>query len=267
MSKKIERILEDTLTKQSDNSKRISDLEAGEYNHVNKLYITDGITAPSAETNWAQLYVDTADGKLTVKYDDNTTAHLDTQDTTYTAGLGLSLSGATFDVDFAGGGAATTVSRSDHDHNSDYAAADHTHDVGARVYRSSNQSINNTTFTAITFNSERYDTDNIHSTVSNTSRLTCQTAGKYIIVGQVKIDNNVTGYRICRIVLGGSTVLSVARELNPTTASAANLIVTTIYDLATSNYVELEVWQNSGGSLNVLSDSNSSPEFMMHLLE
>ncbi|MEJ2210549.1 MAG: right-handed parallel beta-helix repeat-containing protein [Anaerolineae bacterium] len=37
-------------------------------------------------------------------------------DTTYSAGAGLSLSGGTFSVDFAGTGSAATVARSDHDH-------------------------------------------------------------------------------------------------------------------------------------------------------
>ena len=37
-------------------------------------------------------------------------------DTTYTAGTGLTLSGGAFSVDFAGAGSTTTVARSDHDH-------------------------------------------------------------------------------------------------------------------------------------------------------
>lgn len=37
-------------------------------------------------------------------------------DTTYTAGTGLSLTGSTFSVDFAGSGSANTAARSDHDH-------------------------------------------------------------------------------------------------------------------------------------------------------
>lgn len=117
MSEFLEFVLEKVLDRITRLEKRLDGLETAEYNHVNKLYVTDGITAPSAETNWAQVYVDTADGKLTVKYDDNTTQHLDTQDTTYTAGNGLSLSGATFDADYGGDGAATTLSRSDHTHS------------------------------------------------------------------------------------------------------------------------------------------------------
>lgn len=49
-------------------------------------------------------------------------------DTTYDAGTGLTLSGTTFGVDFAGSGATNTVARSDHDHDGIYAPADHDHD-------------------------------------------------------------------------------------------------------------------------------------------
>jgi hypothetical protein len=48
-------------------------------------------------------------------------------DTIYTAGLGLMLSGAQFSVSFAGSGSASTAARSDHDHAGAYAAASHPH--------------------------------------------------------------------------------------------------------------------------------------------
>ena len=41
------------------------------------------------------------------------------------------------------------------------------------------QSITNNTATAITFDNEAFDTDSMHSTVSNTSRITINTAGVY----------------------------------------------------------------------------------------
>jgi hypothetical protein len=41
-------------------------------------------------------------------------------DTTYTAGAGLTLAGTLFSADFAGSGSATTVARSDHQHDANY---------------------------------------------------------------------------------------------------------------------------------------------------
>ncbi|HDD25398.1 MAG TPA: hypothetical protein ENF52_08175, partial [Chloroflexi bacterium] len=51
-------------------------------------------------------------------------------DTTYSAGAGLSLTGNTFSVDFAGSGSANTVARSDHNHDGVYAPVNHIHSAG-----------------------------------------------------------------------------------------------------------------------------------------
>ena len=68
----LETVLEQML-KQIDNlEKRVDDLKSAEYNRVNVLYLTDGVTAPSTAAGWALLYVDTADGDLKVKFGDGT---------------------------------------------------------------------------------------------------------------------------------------------------------------------------------------------------
>ena len=58
----------------------------------------------------------------------------------------------------------------------------------------------------------------------------------------------------------------IAREWLPITsaASATVLNVATIQAMAAAGYVTLQVWQTSGGALNVLSTGNYSPEFMAH---
>jgi hypothetical protein len=40
--------------------------------------LSDGITAPTALTGWAKLYVDTADGDLKVRFGDNVTKTITT---------------------------------------------------------------------------------------------------------------------------------------------------------------------------------------------
>ncbi len=54
-------------------------------------------------------------------------------DSTYTAGAGLSLLDTQFNVTFDGSGAADTVARSDHHHDGAYAPEGHTHDAGTIV--------------------------------------------------------------------------------------------------------------------------------------
>lgn len=132
---------------------------------------------------------------------------------------------------------------------------------GARVYHSTNQSIPNGVLTALAFNSERFDTDNIHDTVTNNSRLTCKTAGKYLIIANVFFDLNTSGYRELHIRLNGTTTIG-RLDIAGTNNNRA-LVVSTIYDLSIDDYVQACVLQTSGGPLNVLAAGNYSPEFMM----
>ena len=63
-----------------------------------------------------------------------------------------------------------------------------------RVYRdSSNQSIGASTAAAIQWNGETYDTDTMHSTVTNNSRITCQKAGYYDVLMLIRVDLSVPG--------------------------------------------------------------------------
>lgn len=135
--------------------------------------------------------------------------------------------------------------------------------VGARVYHNANQSISNTTITALAFNSERFDTDTTHDTSSNNSRLTCKTAGKYQITGQVRWASNATGIRLVFLRVNGSDSIAAVSRLSTGTVND-DLNVTTVWSLAVNDYVEVCVYQDSGGSLNVTVASNFSPEFMMH---
>ena len=83
-------------------------------------------------------------------------------------------------------------------------------DIGARAHHSSNQSITNNTFTVLSLNSERWDTDSIHDNSTNNSRLTCNTAGKYIITAGVYWGQDTSGERVLEIFFNGATVLTRA---------------------------------------------------------
>lgn len=138
-------------------------------------------------------------------------------------------------------------------------------DIGARAYNSGNISINSGVLTVLTFDSERWDTDGIHSLVANTGRLTCNTAGKYLILGNIVFAASAAGFRVMTILLNGAT--NIAWQALPTLTVAGppswRGIVSTVYDLSVTDYVELQVFQDSGGALNVTAIANYSPEFMM----
>ena len=121
--------------------------------------------------------------------------------------------------------------------------------VGCRLYKSSNQTLNNNTSTAITFDSESFDTDGFHSTSSNTSRITIPSgkAGYYLFTGHGEIEANSTGTRYSLIYKNGSTL--VENATSPGGAGRTNLVVTSIQSANVGDYFELFLEQNSGGAL------------------
>lgn len=134
-----------------------------------------------------------------------------------------------------------------------------------RVYNSAAISIPNATATVLTFDTERYDNDAIHSIVTNTSRLTCVTAGRYVISGSVEFAAGAGTYRIVEVLLNGTTVISAVR-FTPTSSGVTRLSITTQYNLAATDYVELRVQHDVGSAINVNASGNYSPEFAMALL-
>lgn len=140
----------------------------------------------------------------------------------------------------------------------------------ARVTHNADQSITTNTETTVAFNTETFDTDVIHDTVTNNSRLTCKTAGVYSIGASVYI-------------LSGSTVLQSAYAyfyLNATTyiggteigydalnGQTADVLLnpTALYKLAVNDYLEVRVLAKvASGTLNVKSTAAFSPAFWMN---
>ena len=132
-----------------------------------------------------------------------------------------------------------------------------------RVYNSANISIPNNSTTALTFNSERWDTDAMHSAVTNTGRLTAPIDGIYSIYGCVSWAGNATGVRSVTVRLNGSTLLAVSTISNVGASDNPRNIVYTEYTLTAGDYVELTGYQNRGGALDIVATGNYSPEFGM----
>ena len=135
-------------------------------------------------------------------------------------------------------------------------------DISARAYHDAAQSIANNTDTVLAFNQERFDTDTIHDTVTNNSRLTATTAGVYIITCSASWASNATGFRHIIIRLNGATYIGIALW-DTSQNDSTRMEVSTVYKLAATDYVEIMVRQTSGAALNILSAANYSPEFTM----
>src|SRR5262245_22049217 len=78
-----------------------------------------------------------------------------------------------------------------------------------RAYHNAAQALTTGVEASLALNSERYDTDTMHDTVTNNSRLTIKTAGLYIITGHVEFANNATGYRLGGLRVNNTTTIAV----------------------------------------------------------
>lgn len=119
------------------------------------------------------------------------------------------------------------------------------------VFHSVSVSIATATPTFLAANSELYDNNGMHSTVTNNSRITAVTAGRYLVIGSMEYASSATGYRSIAIrangtdIYEGTTVPAVSGAV--TRISMARTVV-----LAANDYVEAQAYQASGGNLNVL---------------
>lgn len=135
----------------------------------------------------------------------------------------------------------------------------------ARVYNSGDIDPATSTWVALTFDSERFDTDTVHSTVTNTGRLTVPTGGTglYTIGLHVTFDSSggANNFYGVRIRLNGSTVIA-QETFDRTQAQDHSVALTTLYALTAADYVEAEVYTVE--DVNVLALGNYSPEFWMN---
>lgn len=135
--------------------------------------------------------------------------------------------------------------------------------VGARVrWAAAAQSVNSGTFTALTFDTVRYDPFTLWSAGSNT-RFTVPAnfpAGVWQIGAHANFAANVTGKRYIGVRLNGGTFLG-GQEFSAGANNARKNSIATNYRLVPGDYVELVVWQDSTVALTVDSTSADSPEF------
>jgi hypothetical protein len=136
---------------------------------------------------------------------------------------------------------------------------------GAHVTRSTSQSIPNSTSTAVAWDSEVSDTDAIHDTATNNSRLTVPSGVTVVrLIGATDWFSAAGSYRICQIKQnsGGAIVANDYRA--PIFESYATLTSGPVAVIA-GDYFELFVQQDSGGALNF--NANARAWFKMEIVQ
>lgn len=118
-----------------------------------------------------------------------------------------------------------------------------------RAYNNAAQSIAHNSFTPLAMPSEDFDTDAIHDTVTNNSRLTIKTAGTYLITGYAQISNSAAGIRQLHLRINGSNYV-VGQVMIPNATNYMEMSLSLLYKFALNDYFELTGYQDSGGGLN-----------------
>lgn len=109
----------------------------------------------------------------------------------------------------------------------------------------------------VSFDQDDIDNDSMHSTVSNTSRITINTTGYYQITASLSWTNDPSGTREAYVYKNnnGDTSLSTGTGLINTTAAYTSNFITTvlippmIFSFTAGDYIELYGFQNTGGTL------------------
>ena len=140
-------------------------------------------------------------------------------------------------------------------------------DVSVRVFNSADINIpqlNPGEWTSLTFNSERWDTANLHETATNSGRLKAPVAGKYYIFANITWESPIgSGLWGLRLQLNGKTVIGEQTLPNAAAPYRVSMSVGTVFALAAGDYVEAQVFQNSGNPLPIRHIPATSPEFGM----
>ena len=102
-----------------------------------------------------------------------------------------------------------------------------------RAYNSGNVAVSATTWTTVTCDSERFDTDTMHSTSSNTGRLTVPTNGDglYLIGANIEVGPASGSFSTSvgvRIRLNGATVIAETIRRNQTSSTNVMFSISTL---------------------------------------
>lgn len=127
--------------------------------------------------------------------------------------------------------------------------------VGAFVSNSTGISINSGVHTTLTFNSEYYDTDSIHSTVSNTDRLTVPAGlgGIWLVQSTVLNTYIVNAVMILRIRKNGVDQHQVYMSSDASNWRSIQIVVP--MKLSDGDYITTTFYQDSGTARTISADN------------
>ena len=118
------------------------------------------------------------------------------------------------------------------------------------AYNESAISCDDQVMTPILCDAEKLDSDSMHDTGSNQSRITFTTAGTYFIYMNALTSTANADWAL--YMLDGDGPNWLYREIRHVTDSKAqNMQVSAILTRSAASYISMQVWQNSGGAASV----------------
>ena len=108
-------------------------------------------------------------------------------------------------------------------------------DISVRAKTGTTGTSFTTTYTSIGFDAEDFDTDSMHSTTTNNTRITINTAGKYMIGSSIATGGNIS--MGIRLLLNGTTNIAEVKSGNGSDDCRS---VSTYYDFAVNDYIEVQ---------------------------
>lgn len=136
-----------------------------------------------------------------------------------------------------------------------WAAAGGVTDYSVKAIQTGTTSIG-TSYTVLAFAGEEYDTDTMHDNATNNSRITFTHAGKYRIIGNCKLGNNIT--HGLQIRLNGTTVLASSTAGNGGIGGYESTHVGVDRVFSAADYVELLAINGTTGNSSGDRETNFS---------
>lgn len=138
----------------------------------------------------------------------------------------------------------------------------------AEVTATVDQLVANVTNFILAFAAETFDNDTMHDNAVNNSRLTINTAGKWLFGFNGRWESDSAGFRQISLKKNGTTIVGRQMMQNSGAGNDQQQCATfPLQDAIITDFFEIEVRQNSGGGLDMeFSASTPVPTFWAHRL-
>jgi hypothetical protein len=106
---------------------------------------------------------------------------------------------------------------------------------------------------------EQYDVGSLHDTATNNTRITIPSGGNtglWLFIARAAFAAHATGIRIVRILKNAGTIVATVSMDGQGSGTSLVLVCVSVEDApAVGDYFEVEVYQSSGGNLDLIQDN------------